>query len=95
MKQARTIVSRWLHAHRLNPQRLLVLETVWERELGPLARHLFLAGISRETLFVRAGSPAAAQEFRLRQKELLRRIRKHFGEGQIQGLSLRKGWERT
>jgi len=59
--------------------------------MGTLAKHLPLAGICRGTLYVQAVSSVAAQEFRLRQKEILRRIRKHFKEGEIRNILIKKG----
>lgn len=67
----------------IRADRMAILDVVWPRETGSLARHWRLAGVRGTILYVRPASSAAAQELRLRAPDLLRRLNKHFGTAWI------------
>lgn len=66
--------------------RMAILGTVWERELGHMARHWTLAGVKKGVVFVKAHSSAAAQELHLRAPQLVRNLNKHFSRAWIKGV---------
>ena len=60
------------------PDRLVILDTVWEREAGHFAKHWKLSAVKKGVLYIAASSPAAAQELQLRAPTLLRALNKYF-----------------
>ncbi|HAH06032.1 MAG TPA: hypothetical protein DCM05_05795 [Elusimicrobia bacterium] len=68
---------------RARTDRLMILNQVWEKEVGALARHWALSAVKGGTVFVRPSSPAAAQELQLRGRELVRGLNKHFDKAWI------------
>ncbi|MBI5211491.1 MAG: DUF721 domain-containing protein [Elusimicrobia bacterium] len=83
---ANDLVQDFKRRLQLQPDKLSILNDVWERELGPLAKHLELAGVRKGTLYVRPASAAAAQELRLRSSSLLRALNKYFTRQWIKAL---------
>lgn len=60
------------------PDRLAILDTVWEREAGHFSKHWKLSAVKKGVLYVSVSSPAAAQELQLRGPSLLRALNKYF-----------------
>lgn len=69
-----------------DPDRMAILASVWDRELGHLARHWTLAGVRRGIVLVKPRSAAAAQELQLRAVGLVRGLNKHFSKPWIKGI---------
>ncbi|MBI5242046.1 MAG: DUF721 domain-containing protein [Elusimicrobia bacterium] len=76
-------LRRWAAGARVDTHRLMILNQVWEKEVGHLARHWALNGVKCGVLYVRTLSPAAAQELQLRSRDILRGLNKHFGRAWI------------
>ncbi|MFA6029986.1 MAG: DUF721 domain-containing protein [Elusimicrobiota bacterium] len=72
------ILKGWTRYRRLDPDRLVILHQVWEREAGGMARHWSLSGVRAGVLYVKTRSPAAAQELQLRGPTLVRALNKYF-----------------
>ncbi|MBI5884005.1 MAG: DUF721 domain-containing protein [Elusimicrobia bacterium] len=70
----------------IQTDKLSILNAVWEKELGLLARHLELSGVRRGTLYIRPASSAAAQELRMRAPSLMRTLNKYFTRAWIKEL---------
>ncbi|MBI3551127.1 MAG: DUF721 domain-containing protein [Elusimicrobia bacterium] len=62
----------------MQPDKIAILNAVWERELGHFSRQWSLIGVRRGVLFVRPRSAAAAQELHLRSVGIVRSLNKHF-----------------
>jgi len=78
---------RGFHARvKTQPDRLAILDAVWEREAGHFSRHWRLLGVRRGVLYVACSSPAAAQELQLRAPGLLRELNKHFRSAWIKAV---------
>lgn len=82
-ESAGDVLGRLKGFARARTDRLMILNQVWEREAGALARHWALSAVKGGTVFVRAASPAAAQELQLRGRELVRGLNKHFDRAWI------------
>ncbi|MBI4678895.1 MAG: DUF721 domain-containing protein [Elusimicrobia bacterium] len=83
---AAELVRAFRRRTQLQPDKLSILNAIWERELGPLAKHLELSGVRRGTVYVRPASSAAAVELRMRASSLLRALNKYFSRGWIKAL---------
>ena len=89
--KASTVVRSLVFSGRIEADRMTLLNQVWEREVGDLARHWTLKGMRRGVLFVRASSPAAAQELQLRGRSLIRGLNKYFKRAWIKGIRTAHG----
>ena len=89
--KAGDVLAVWKRGVRLDDDRMLVLNQVWEREAGHLARHWALDGVRRGVLYVKPSSPAAAQELQLRESSLVRALNKHFRRSWIKGVRTTRG----
>jgi predicted nucleic acid-binding Zn ribbon protein len=76
-------VRRWASGARVKTERLMILNQIWEKEVGHLARHWTLSGVRSGVLYVKTMSPAAAQELQLRSQDLLRGLNRHFDQAWI------------
>ena len=68
------------------PDRLAILDSVWEKEAGHFSKHWRLSGVRKGILYVNASSPAAAQELQLRSPGLLRGLNKYFKTAWIKAI---------
>jgi uncharacterized membrane protein len=61
----------------------MILNQVWEKEIGSLAKHWSLSAVKGRVVYVRASSPAAAQELQMRGREVVRGLNRHFDKAWI------------
>lgn len=72
----------------VQPDKISILNAVWEKELGHFSRHWSLLGVRRGTLFIRPRSAAAAQELQMRSAEILRDLNKYFSRAWIKAIKV-------
>ena len=60
------------------PDRLAILNSVWEKECGSFAQHWDLIGVKKGVLYVRPKSAAAAQDLHMRSEGLVKSLNKYF-----------------
>ena len=77
LKSSNSIVNEVKKLLGLNEETGAVF-SIWEKELGRLAKSAVIAGIQKKTLLVEVESSAHFQELNLRRKELIRKINGHF-----------------
>ena len=68
------------------PDRLMILDAVWEREAGHFSKHWKLSGVKKGVLYIKTSSPVAAQELQLRAPAVLRGLNKHFKSAWIKAI---------
>ncbi|MDQ7773036.1 MAG: DciA family protein [Elusimicrobiales bacterium] len=68
--------------------RLPLLSSVWDREIGPLGAHCRLEGVEGDRLVVSASSAAAANELRLRGRSLVRALNKYFSRAWLRDIKV-------
>ena len=59
-------------------ERLPILDAVWKKEFGALARHCELLGLDGDYLVVKPFSSAAASEITLRGPQIVRSLNRYF-----------------
>jgi len=59
-------------------ERLAILDAVWKKEFGALARHCDLLGVDGALLVVKPNSAAAASEITLRGPQIVKSLNKYF-----------------
>ncbi|HBA61691.1 MAG TPA: hypothetical protein DCZ92_12945 [Elusimicrobia bacterium] len=60
------------------PDRLAVLDAVWNKEIGRLGAHCSLLGVDKGFILVKPTSSAAASELALRSSVLVKSLNKYF-----------------
>lgn len=76
--KAGDVLRGWKFRAGLDADRILILNQVWEKELGHYARFWSLSGVRRGVLYVRPKSPAAAQELLMRSGQIVTGLNKYF-----------------
>ncbi|OGR67593.1 MAG: hypothetical protein A2081_00595 [Elusimicrobia bacterium GWC2_61_19] len=76
--RANEVCSSWKFLGGVGPDRLAVLDAVWEKEMGRLAKHCVMLGVERGLILVKPTSAAAASELALRSTVLVKGLNKYF-----------------
>jgi hypothetical protein len=80
------IMRSWGYRQGISPDKVAILNAVWERELGHMARHWKLKGIRRGMLYIAPKSSGAALELQMRSQEIVRGLNKYFRTAWIKGV---------
>ncbi|MBI4050889.1 MAG: DUF721 domain-containing protein [Elusimicrobia bacterium] len=88
--QASELAKSWKARHSIRPDRVAILNAVWEKELGSLARYWILDGVQAGFLYVKPKSSSAIQELQLRAIEITKKLNKYFKSSWIKGIKIRK-----
>lgn len=62
------------------PDKIAILNAVWEKELGYMAKHWLLLGVRKGILYVRPASSAATLELSMRAPVILSGLNKYFNK---------------
>ncbi|MBI4056858.1 MAG: DUF721 domain-containing protein [Elusimicrobia bacterium] len=85
-----TLAKSWRVRNTLQPDRMAILNAVWEKELGALAHYWTLDGVRAGYLYVQPRSSAAIQELQLREAGITRGLNKYFKTPWIKGIKIKK-----
>jgi hypothetical protein len=80
------VVRTWGFSKGISPDRVAILNAVWEKELGHMARHWKLKGVRRGILYIAPKSSGAALELQMRRQEIARSLNKYFKTAWIKGV---------
>ncbi len=78
MKSLAEIISSRNIFFGINPSNLPVLAAAWDREYGGFSRYFNLEGVEKNAVIVKARSSCAANDVKLREKEIIRTLNKYF-----------------
>ncbi len=84
--RASEIKSSWKFLGGTDPDRLVILDAVWKKELGRLSQHCPLAGINRGWVLVKTDSSVISSELLLRGTQLVRSLNRYFRKPWIKGI---------
>lgn len=73
-----TVKNSWKTFGGMNPDRLAILDAVWNKELGRLKEHCRLLGVDKGCLVVKTDSSVVSNELAMRNKQLLRNLNRYF-----------------
>ncbi len=75
---------------RFNSQinRLLLLDGIWEKELGSKSKFWVLDAVKNDTVIVKVTVLASKQELLLREKEIIKSLNKYFDKPWIRQISI-------
>lgn len=80
------VCSSWRFLGGVNPDRLAILDAIWEKEMGALAKHCELLGVDGAYILVKPRSAAAASELALRSTVLVKGLNKYYKRPWIKGI---------
>jgi len=83
---ASEVKSSWKFLGGFDPDRLVILDAVWKKELGRLAPHCPLFGISKGCILVKSDSSSMSSELLLRSSQLVRSLNRYFRKPWIRGI---------
>ena len=79
MSHIGVILDKVLKKYGINEESMALFD-IWEKELGPLAKKIKLAGKKGATLYVEIENPAYRQELKYRKKDIITKLNGHFGK---------------
>lgn len=82
------VVRTWGYRKGISPDRVAILNAVWEKELGHMARHWRLKGVRKGILYITPKSSGAALELQMRRQEIARSLNKYFQTAWIKGVRI-------
>ncbi|MBI4801468.1 MAG: DUF721 domain-containing protein [Elusimicrobia bacterium] len=72
------VKNSWKSLNGLNPDRLVILDAVWKKEIGRLKEHCEILGVDKGSIVVKTDSSVVSNELFLRNKQILRNLNKYF-----------------
>ncbi|HAM34383.1 MAG TPA: hypothetical protein DEB40_08940 [Elusimicrobia bacterium] len=85
---AEALVASFQFRTGMSGDRMAILGTVWQKELGHLSRHLELVGFRNGFIYVKPRSAAAAQELQLSSAGMVKSLNKYFSRAWIKGIKI-------
>lgn len=89
--KADDLLGSWIRRSGLESERMMILNQVWEREVGHYSKQWALIGIKKGVLYIKVRSSAAAQELQLKGTQLRRNLNKYFKVSWIKGIRTTNG----
>ena len=80
------VKTSWKTLGGIVPERLVILDAVWEKEIGRLGDHCELLGVNKGYLVVKTNSSVASNELFMSSKQILRSLNKYFSKPWIKGI---------
>jgi hypothetical protein len=80
------VCSSWRFLGGITPDRLAILDAIWEKEIGLLGKHCQLLGVDGHYILVKPRSAMAASELALRSSVLVKGLNKYFKRPWIKGI---------
>ena len=68
--------------------RLVILESIWEKVVGDNAKYWVIDAVQGGTIYVKVKVMAARHELKLKEKEIIRELNKHFERSWIKQISI-------
>jgi len=84
--KASEIKTAWNFLGGIDPDRLVILDAVWKKELGRLWGHCPLLGVNKGWILVKTESSVVSNELMLRRKQLVKSLNKYFKRPWIKGI---------
>ena len=68
--------------------RLMILDYVWNKQVGEKAKFWVLKAVQKDTLFVQVKASVAKHELNAQQRQLIRELNKHFDTAWIKKIKI-------
>jgi len=83
---ASKIKNSWKLLGGINPDRFLILNSVWKKEIGNLADYCEIEAINKNVVIVKVKSSVIAQELNMRSRSVIRNLNKYFSRPWIHSI---------
>ena len=83
---AEDVLRGWKFRAGMDSDRILILNQIWDKELGNYSEHFVLSGVRRGILYVKPRSSAAAQELHMMAGPWIKGLNKYFKKSWIKGI---------
>jgi hypothetical protein len=80
------VKTSWKSLGGMAPERLVILDAVWKKEIGRLGEHCELLGVEKGFIVVKTSSSVAYNELFMRSKQILRSLNKYFSKPWLKGI---------
>ena len=70
--------NSWKCFKGFNIDRLLILESVWDKEMGALGEHCVLLGVEKNAIVIKIDSAIVANEVVFKSKHTIKSLNKYF-----------------
>jgi len=80
------VKNSWKTLGGIVPERLVILDAVWKKEIGRLGEHCELIGVNKGYIVVKTNSSVAYNELVMRSKQILRSLNKYFSKPWLKGI---------
>ncbi|MCG2725089.1 MAG: DUF721 domain-containing protein [Elusimicrobia bacterium] len=71
-------IDSWKCFKGFNIDRLLILESVWDKEMGVLGEHCVLLGVEKNTIILKVDSSVVANEIIFKSNQTIKNLNKHY-----------------
>jgi len=85
------VKKSWKTLGGIIPERLVILDAVWKKEIGRIGDHCELVGVDKGYIVVKADSSVVYNELVLRSKQILRSLNKYFAKPWLKGIRTTTG----
>jgi hypothetical protein len=80
------VQTSWRTLGGIVPERLVILEAVWKKEIGRLAGHCELVGVNKGYIVVKTDSSVVYNELVLSSRQIIRSLNKYFSSPWLKGI---------
>lgn len=88
MKSLAEIISSRNIFFGLDPSNLPILAAAWDIEYGGFSKYFSLEGVEKNAVVIRVSGSCAANDVKLREKEIIRTLNKYFRNKWIKSLKV-------
>jgi hypothetical protein len=82
------IKKSWKTLGGILPERLIILDAVWKKEMGSLGLHCELVGVDRGYIVIKTKSSVVYNEIFMRSGPILKSLNKYFNKPWLKGIKM-------
>ncbi|HBB67495.1 MAG: hypothetical protein A2X28_00955 [Elusimicrobia bacterium GWA2_56_46] len=80
------VKSSWRSLGGIVPERLVILDAVWKKEIGGLGKYCKLVGVNKGYVVIKTESSVAYNEILLRSGPIIKSLNKYFAKSWLKGI---------
>jgi hypothetical protein len=80
------VQNSWKSLGGIVPERLVILDAVWKKEIGRLAGHCELVGVNKGYIVVKTDSSVVYNELVMSSRQITRSLNKYFSTPWLKGI---------
>ncbi|OGS07634.1 MAG: hypothetical protein A2270_06765 [Elusimicrobia bacterium RIFOXYA12_FULL_51_18] len=80
------VKKSWKTLGGIIPERLVILDAVWKKEIGRIAEHCELLGVNKGYIVVKTESSVVYNEIFMNSRQILKSLNKYFAKPWLKGI---------